>query len=106
MRSLAGDRLIHENILFLYFSDKKDSILTDSLRSRLTEFISICRANDEMDGTRTVETAVELYSKGVGASIQEIKKNTNLSDASLYRFRIKMADRLKAFLLANPAENN
>lgn len=93
-----GDRLIHEYILFLYFSDMNETVLAESIRSKLAQFMAICRANDKMDGTRTVDTAIELYSKGLGQSVQEIKKATNLSDASLYRFRIRMADKLNAFL--------
>ena len=101
MRPLAGERLIHENLLLLYFSDMKDTALTEKMRIKITEFIEICKANDKMDGTRTVDTAVELYSMGLGVSLQEIRKNTNMSDASLYRFRIRMADKLKAYLTEN-----
>ena len=98
MRPLAGDRLIHENLLFLYFSDMKDSALTENMQNKIHEFIEICKANDIMDGTRTAETAIMLYSKGIGISLQEIKKSTNMSEASLYRFRVKMVDRLKAYI--------
>ena len=81
----------------------KDTVLTEKMQSKIHEFIDVCKANDKMDGTRIVDTAIELYSKGLGVSLQEISKKTNMSDASLYRFRIKMADRLKAYLTENVA---
>ena len=101
MRALTGDRLIHENLLYLYFSDKKATVLTEEIQTKIFEFIEICKANDRMDGTKIAETAIEFYSKGIAVSLKEIKKFINMSDASLYRFRIKMADKLKAFLTAN-----
>ena len=98
MRPLSGERLIHENLLILYFSDMKDTALTENMRKKITEFIAICYANDRMDGTHTAETAKALYSKGLGISLNEIRKITNMSDASIYRFRIKIVDKLKAYL--------
>ncbi|MBD5131287.1 MAG: hypothetical protein HDT28_01640 [Clostridiales bacterium] len=79
----------------------KDAALTEKMRTKIKEFIDVCKANDKMDGTRTVDTAIELYSRGLGVSLQDIRKKTNMSDASLYRFRIKMADKLKAYLMEN-----
>ena len=99
MRPLRGERLIHENLLFLYFSDLKDSVLAEKTKEKIAQFIDICKANDKMDGTRTVETATVLYSNGLGISVKNVKSRINMSDTSIYRFRLKMADRLKAFLM-------
>lgn len=106
MRPLTGERLIHENLLCLYFSKENDYYLNEKMRDKIAEFIWVYKANDKMDGTNMVDTAEVLYSGCLKSSIQEVKSITHMSEASIYRFRIKMADRLKAFLTAESIEDN
>ncbi|MCM1368214.1 MAG: hypothetical protein NC184_05360 [Roseburia sp.] len=58
--------------------------------------------NDKINGTCTVDTAEAVYSNWLSLPLREIKSITNMSEASIYRFRVKMADKLKAFLIAAP----
>ncbi len=98
MRALRAELSTHEDLLYLFFSDLKDTVLADNVREQIDKFFRVCKAQDAMEGTNVAETAAKLYSAGRKATVQEIKERTNLSDASLYRFRVKMADKLKTYL--------
>ncbi len=97
MKGLAGDRALYELLLYIYFSEHRDR-LADKDKALISEFIDLCKAKDKLDNTQIAETATNYYSAGLGMSVKEIEDSIGFSGASLYRFRIKIVDRLKDYL--------
>ena len=97
MKGLAGNRMIYELLLYIYFSEQRGRLSEKDIKL-IGEFIKLCKAKDKMDNTQLAETTTKFYTFGFGLSVKEMEDCIGLSGASLYRFRTKIVDRLKDFL--------
>lgn len=98
MKKLIQDQAIYETLLYLYFSDKKDIFLGVPIIQALEKFIRFYEIEDEFNNTNNVATLKKLYEDNEYSSRESMLKQMALSETGLYRFRIKVIERLEKHL--------
>lgn len=98
MADLTEDEFVHELLLILYHTKFRDKYLNSSAVNRIEKFIGMCRAKDRLDNSQTLFVVENYYNLKNGLSKGERRSQVGLSDAALYRFRVKIANSLMDFL--------
>ncbi len=98
MADFMEDEFVHELLLMLYFTKYRDNYLNGKTIKGIDRFVDMCRAKDMLDHSQTTFVVENYYDIKNGISKSERRSQVGLSDAALYRFRIKIINSLIDFL--------
>lgn len=98
MAEFTADEFVHELLLILYHTKFRDKYLSADAIGGIEEFIGMCRAKDRLDNSQTSFVVENYYDLRNGLSKCERRAQVGLSDAALYRFRVKIASSLMDYL--------
>ena len=98
MADFTEDEFVHELLLILYHTKYRDKYLNANAVSEIEKFVGMCRAKDQLDNSQTSFVVENYYNLKNGLSKSERRSQVGLSDAALYRFRVKIANSLMDYL--------
>ena len=98
MRKQIVDEIFCEAILYGYFSDFKEKMLSKKLIEEMDMFYQYCLAYDNFNLTDTASLLKRIYSNRKIARKNLLVYELHMSEASIYRFRSKMIGRMQDFL--------
>lgn len=98
MAEFTEDEFIHELLLILYHTKFRDKYLSADAIVGIKEFVGMCRAKDRLDNSQTSFVVENYYDLRNGLSKSKRRSQVGLSDAALYRFRVKIANSLMDYL--------
>ncbi len=94
MNKLQNENSTLEVLLSIYFSEQKELYLRKEFIEEIDGFVNFCAVQDRMNQTDDVRLLEMVYTENLFASKAELLKNTAMSEAGFYRFRLRM---IKAF---------
>lgn len=98
MKKLITDQNKYETLLTIYFGQESELFLSTEMINTLNAFMDFFRTEDKYNNTFNADSIQKVYSNIEFESREQLLKFINMSEATLFRFRGKIVERLKTHL--------
>lgn len=102
MKKIIKEQYIYESILSLYFSVVKVRSLSAEMISSLDDFFMYYKSEDSFNNSQNYKLIKEIYSNGDKTDMDQLLKRIGFSESTLYRFRVKLIERLAKHFKTHP----
>lgn len=98
MRKLITNQSKYEALLTMYFEQEVKTYLSEEMINALNGFMNFFRTEDKYNNTTNADSIEKIYSNREFGSREQLLKYVNMSEATLFRFRGKIVERLETHL--------